>query len=118
MFDVEGVVRVLTDQNIRFNQTTACKEGTVWKLDNFDTTTGQWFITTGGVIGNPGRETVGNWFKIEKYEDAYKLVYCPSVCKFCKVICKDVGVFVDQSQSRRLALSDKPMKVHFQPASA
>ncbi|KAK4270736.1 hypothetical protein QN277_019510 [Acacia crassicarpa] len=114
----KGVVRVSTDQNIKFNQTTACKEGTVWKLDDFDTTTGQWFITTGGVVGNPGRETAGNWFKIEKYEDAYKLLYCPSVCKFCKVLCKDVGVFVDQNQSRRLALSDKPMKVHFQPASA
>ncbi|XP_054800837.1 miraculin-like [Prosopis cineraria] len=115
----KGVVRVSTDQNIKFNLTTACKEGTVWKLDDLDTATGRRFITTGGVVGNPGPETIGNWFKIEKYEDDYyKLMYCPSVCKFCKVLCKDVGVFVDQNGNRRLALSDKPMKVRFQLASA
>ncbi|KAK9131185.1 hypothetical protein Sjap_011672 [Stephania japonica] len=64
----------------------------------------------GGSIGNPGPETLRNWFKIEKYEDAYKLSYCPSVCRFCKVMCKDLGTYVD-SGVKKLALSEKPLKV-------
>ncbi|KAK6243891.1 hypothetical protein QUC31_010300 [Theobroma cacao] len=111
----KGVVRVSTDQNIKFSAATICVQSTLWKLDSFDDSTQQWFVTTGGVEGNPGRETIDNWFKIEKYEDDYKLVFCPTVCDFCKVMCRDVGVFIDGGV-RRLALSDVPFKVMFKRA--
>jgi hypothetical protein len=51
----KDVIRVSTDLNIKFSS-----HGTI--SDRFT-----------------GWETINNWFKIEKYGDAYKLVYCPSV---------------------------------------
>ena len=112
----KGVVRVSTDLNIMFSTTTHCPQSTVWKLDHFDAYRRQWFVATGGSIGNPGWETISNWFKIEKYDGAYKLVYCPSVCPSCKHMCKDVGVFLDDNERMRLALTDTPLKVKFQKA--
>ncbi|XP_010537532.1 PREDICTED: miraculin [Tarenaya hassleriana] len=113
--DKSRIVGISTDQNVKFSAATICVQSTVWKLESFDETTKQWFVTTGGVEGNPGRETISNWFKIEKLGNDYKLVFCPTVCNFCKVICRDIGVFV-QDGKRRLALSDVPLKVMFKRA--
>ncbi|KAF7824626.1 kunitz trypsin inhibitor 2 [Senna tora] len=55
---LEGVVRVSSDQNIKFSVQTACAEGTLWKLDDLDSATNQYFVTTGGVVGNPGPQTI------------------------------------------------------------
>ncbi|CAN1147525.1 Kunitz trypsin inhibitor 5 [Linum perenne] len=92
-------VRTFTDLNI--------KEGTVWKVNDYNDDVQQWFIGTGGVEGNPGPRTVRNWFKIWKYGSNYKFTYCPAVCKSCKVDCKDVGIYVDENGGRKLALVDK-----------
>ncbi|KAH9781032.1 Kunitz trypsin inhibitor 5 [Citrus sinensis] len=108
----KGVVRESTDLNIKFDAATSCAQSTVWKLDNFDTAFGQWLVTTGGVEGNPGPRTMRNWFKIEKFYGDYKLVFCPSVCNFCRGLCRDVGIFINGGV-RRLALSDVPLKVVF-----
>ncbi|KAI9092538.1 hypothetical protein K1719_027666 [Acacia pycnantha] len=112
----KGVVHVSTDLNVVFSANTDCPQSNVWKLDDYDDTTGQWFVTTGGVVGNPGWQTVSNWFKIEKYEESYKLVYCPTVCSYCNVQCRDIGIYVDSNGNQRLALSDSPYKVQFQRA--
>ncbi|ESR54699.1 hypothetical protein CICLE_v10022284mg [Citrus x clementina] len=108
----KGVVRESTDFNIKFDAATSCAQSTVWKLDNFDAALGQWLVTTGGVEGNPGPRTMRNWFKIEKFYGDYKLVFCPSVCNFCRGLCRDVGIFINGGV-RRLALSDVPLKVVF-----
>ncbi|KAK4428195.1 Kunitz trypsin inhibitor 5 [Sesamum alatum] len=114
----KGVVRVWTDQNIKFSAATICVQSTVWKLDNYDVSTGKYFITTGGVEGKPGRETISNWFKIEKYGDEYKLVFCPTVCDYCKVICKDVGIYVEDGKRRLGLTEDAPFRVMFKKASS
>ncbi|KAK3212762.1 hypothetical protein Dsin_017468 [Dipteronia sinensis] len=93
----KGDVRLSTDLNIKFSTVSTCVQSTVWKLDNFDESLGQWFGTTGGVEGNPGRETVGNWFKIEKFDGDYKLLFCPTVCDICRVVCRDIGIYIDQA---------------------
>ncbi|KAL2507237.1 Kunitz family trypsin and protease inhibitor protein [Forsythia ovata] len=119
----KGVVRVFTDLNIMFTDTftdlyTLCPESTIWKLDHYhpyDPLNIEYFITTGGVVGNPGRETQGNWFKIKKFGGGYKLLHCPSVCTYCDVVCKDVGIYV-QNGHRRLALTNVPFKVVFKKA--
>ncbi|KAK7284011.1 hypothetical protein RIF29_13762 [Crotalaria pallida] len=112
----KGVVRVSTDLNIYFPVETTCPQFTsLWKLDDYDYSTGQWFVTTGGAFANPGPQTINNWFKIEKYEEGYKLAYCPSVCKECSYQCSDIGIYEDQ-YGKRLALSDVPYKVQFQLA--
>ncbi|RDY12993.1 hypothetical protein CR513_02145, partial [Mucuna pruriens] len=113
--DKKGVIRVSTDLNIYFSTYTSCPQSTVWKLKDYDYSTAQWFVTTGGVLGNPGSQTVANWFKIDKYEDAYKLVYCPNVCNDCSYQCSDIGIYQDQ-YGKRLALSSEPYKVQFQQA--
>ncbi|XP_073279856.1 kunitz trypsin inhibitor 5-like [Primulina huaijiensis] len=107
-----GFIRESTDLNIKFSAASICVQSTVWKLDQYDESSKQYFITTGGVEGNPGPGTISNWFKIEKYQSDYKLVYCPTVCNFCKVICRDVGIFFEDGK-RRLALSDTPFVVMF-----
>ncbi|PNX94242.1 miraculin [Trifolium pratense] len=113
----KGVIRVSTDLNIKTSLNTICNDSNVWTLDDFDSSTGQYFVTTGGVAGNPGKDTISNWFKIEKYEDDYKLVFCPTVCNFCKVICRNVGVFRDSNGNQRVALTEVPYKVRFQPSA-
>ncbi|MED6143232.1 hypothetical protein PIB30_004320 [Stylosanthes scabra] len=108
----KGVVRVNTDLNIYFAYESIC-ESTVWMLKDYDNSTGQWFVTTNnGVLGNPSSKTVANWFKIENYEDGYKFVYCPSVCKNCYHKCSDIGIYEDQ-YGKRLALSNVPFKKLF-----
>ncbi|KAI9092481.1 hypothetical protein K1719_027609 [Acacia pycnantha] len=112
----KGVVRVSTDLNIVFSADVDCPQSNVWKLDDYDYSAGQWFVTTGGTVGNPGWQTVSNWFKIEKYEESYKLMYCPTVCSYCTVQCRDIGIYADSNGYQRLALSDSPYKVQFQRA--
>ncbi|KAL2967686.1 hypothetical protein AAZX31_16G188700 [Glycine max] len=112
--DKKGIIRVSTDLNIYFTSYTIfCPQTTVWKLKDYDDSTSQWFVTTGGELGHPSSQTVANWFKIEKYEDAYKLVYCPSVCSDCNHQCSDIGIYQDQ-YGKRLALSSEPYKVQFE----
>ncbi|XAR64927.1 hypothetical protein NMG60_11008828 [Bertholletia excelsa] len=111
----KGVIRESTDLNIKFSAASICVQSTVWKLSGYDQSTGQYFVTTGGVEGNPGRATLSNWFKISKYGDDYKLVYCPTVCSYCKVICKDVGIYY-QNGIRLLALTNVPFEVMFKKA--
>ncbi|QCD94987.1 Kunitz inhibitor ST1-like [Vigna unguiculata] len=111
----KGVIRVSTDLNILFATYTACPDSTVWKLKDYDYSSSHWFVTTGGALGNPGPQTIESWFKIEKYEDAYKMVYCPSVCNYCNYPCSDLGIYQDQ-YGKRLALTSEPYKVQFQKA--
>ncbi|XP_055831501.1 kunitz trypsin inhibitor 5-like [Solanum dulcamara] len=109
----KGIIRVSTDLNVAIFSTHGCgDQSTVWQLETYDSKTGKYFIKDRGVEGNPGPKTIRNWFKIEKYEQGYKFVYCPSVCTYCKVICKDVGVYMVNGQ-RRLALSNVPLVFNF-----
>ncbi|KAL8457228.1 hypothetical protein ACS0TY_035174 [Phlomoides rotata] len=108
----KGVVRISTDLNIKFSAAPTCVKSTVWKVA-YDESTQNFFVKSEGVEGNPGRETLDNWFKIEEYDGDYKFVFCPTVCNFCKVVCKNVGVLV-QDGKRRLVLTDNaPFKIMF-----
>ncbi|XP_031263037.1 21 kDa seed protein-like [Pistacia vera] len=108
----EGVVYASTDINIKFSAAESlCSQETVWKVNDYDKRTGQWFITNDGVAGNPGVETLENWFKIEKVGlNVYKLAHCPSVCASCVTLCSGVG-FYPIDGIRRLALSRFPLAV-------
>lgn len=108
----KGVIRESTDLNIKYNGDTTCNQSMVWMLNQFDDPKGPHFVTTGGVLGSPGPQTIGNWFKIEVFIDDYKLTYCPTVCKYCKVVCKDVGIVVLNGR-RYLGLTDQPRRVMF-----
>lgn len=114
--DKKGVVRVSTDYNIKFSAASVCVQSTVWIL-YYDEVIQKYFITTGGVEGNPGIHTLSNWFKIERFDSDYKLVFCPTVCNYCKVVCKGIDILI-QDGVRRLTLTDgAPFKVMFKKAS-
>lgn len=105
----KGVIRESTDLNIEFNGATICIQSLVWKLDNYD---GEYVVSTRGAKGNPGVETLDSWFKIEKYSNNYKFVFCPTVCDFCRPICGDIGISI-KNGVRRLVLSNEPFMVKF-----
>lgn len=112
----KGVIREFTDLNIEFTETyTICHstDSNVWRLDHYDPQKEHHLITTNGVKGNPGRDTISNWFKIMKYGAGYKFVFCPSVCNYCDVICKNVGLYVQNNGQAILALSNEPLEVVF-----
>lgn len=80
----EKIIRLSADVNIKFSRnssaTTACPQSsTVWKFGGGGGG-GRVYVTTGGVLGNPGCRTLGNWFSIHKYSHSYKIVFCPAVC--------------------------------------
>lgn len=109
----KGVIRESTDLNIIFSAASTCIQSNVWMLEEYD---GQLIVTSHGVAGNPGQETISNWFKIEKYEDHYKLMFCPTVCDICKPVCGNIGVVIAKNGSRRLAISEVPLKIMFKKA--
>lgn len=119
----KGVVRLSTDQNIKFSAASICVQSTVWKLE-YDESIVKYMIVTGGAEGSPGAKTLSNWFKIEEYGDGskyYKLVFCPTVCNYCKVICREVGIVV-QDGKRRLGFTQAgdvaPFMIMFKKASS
>ncbi|XP_031263033.1 kunitz trypsin inhibitor 5-like [Pistacia vera] len=102
----EEVLYESTDLNIKFSTPASiCFQPTVWRVDNYDSSTGQWFITTNGVEGNPGAETLQNWFKFEMVgnTNSYKIVHCPKVCDSCVSLCSEVGLY-EIDGVRRLAI--------------
>ncbi|XP_022738218.1 21 kDa seed protein-like [Durio zibethinus] len=115
----DEVVRLSTDTNIEFVpiRDKLCLTSTVWKVDNFDSSTGKWWVTTDGVKGKPGPNTLTSWFKIEKAGViGYRFKYCPSVCESCTTLCSDIGRYGDDGQIR-LALGDNGWPFVFIKAS-
>ncbi|KAF3651563.1 putative protein sym-1-like [Capsicum annuum] len=108
----ENTVRLSTDMNVKFTSMVISDSSTVWRIYT-ELIPQRYLVTVGGVVGNPGRETLGNWFKIDKYEDAYKLVYCPGVCNICRPFCGDIGVLVENGKRVLFVGRDKPPKVTF-----
>ncbi|KAK1380652.1 Alpha-amylasesubtilisin inhibitor [Heracleum sosnowskyi] len=103
---VDGKISLSSDVNIVFHAATTCVQATGWKMGGVDAITGRRYVKSGALTGRPGASTVSNWFKVEnEHGDGYKIVFCPSVCSFCKVVCGDVGVF-DENGKKWLGLSD------------
>ncbi|CAI9113351.1 OLC1v1013935C1 [Oldenlandia corymbosa var. corymbosa] len=110
----EKVVNLGVDQNVQFNASTICIMSTVWRLQfQSNEQMNLYYVTTGGVAGNPGRETLSNWFQVERFEDAYTFVYCPTVCDICRPVCGNIGVIVENGR-RVLGINrSQPLKVTF-----
>ncbi|KAI3497984.1 hypothetical protein L1887_33659 [Cichorium endivia] len=114
----QNSITLSSDINILFNAATICVQSTVWRVSNGvgggsntdDTVTGRrYYVRSGGMVGRHGVGTVSNWFRIEKVGDiGYKIVFCPSICSSCKVVCGDVGV-LEENGKKWLALGDQPL---------
>ncbi|KAI5678085.1 hypothetical protein M9H77_09035 [Catharanthus roseus] len=112
----QQTITLSSDLNIVFNAGTICVQSTAWKVGGVDGKTGQRYVMSNGVIGNPGEDTLSSWFKIEKMGNGYKIVFCPSVCSFCKVVCGNLGVFREDG-IRWLGLNhDDPLVILFKKA--
>ncbi|KAJ4820032.1 Kunitz-type trypsin inhibitor [Rhynchospora pubera] len=110
----EETIPLSTDLNIEFyDLITVCIQQYVWQLGDPVGDSGSQYVTAGGVLENPGEETVNRWFKIETHPDGdYKLVFCLTVCETCRPVCGDIGV-LSQGGTRFLGLSDNPFRVCF-----
>ena len=114
----QNLLALATDVNIEFDAATICITSTVWSL-TFEEGTGRRLVGIGGTLGNPGRETLSNWFNIQKAGSGkydYKIVFCPSVCQFCTPLCGELGVFVEPDGRRLLGATDQPLLVNFKKA--
>lgn len=103
----QQTISLSSDVNIVFNAATICVQTTVWRIGGNDDSMGRRYVISNGVVGHPGADTLNSWFKIEKNGSGigYKIVFCPSVCNTCKVVCGDVGVFSENGK-RWLGLND------------
>ncbi|KAK1421221.1 hypothetical protein QVD17_23398 [Tagetes erecta] len=108
-----GVIRSSSDLNIKFTSGTTCGKPAVWRIEDVN---GQRVVSSRGVLGNPGRETISSWFKIVEYDSDYKIVFCPGVCNTCRPACGDVGSTIAKNGRRSLLLSNEPLKVKFKKA--
>lgn len=88
----QGVVRVSTDLNIKFSAASICVQTTLWTL-HFDESVQKYIVTTGGVEGNPGRETLSNWFKIQKLKTTTGL-FTARRCAISADLCVGHWVFL------------------------
>nr|GLL35921.1 kunitz trypsin inhibitor 2-like [Ipomoea trifida] len=107
-------VQESVDHNIKFSAASICVMSTLWRID-LEEIRGQYVVGTGGEEGNPGRDTISNWFKVRSDGDAYKLYYCPTVCDTCRPVCGDLGILVVDG-IRILAITDNPLRVVFKKA--
>ncbi|KAL8241169.1 hypothetical protein R6Q59_014524 [Mikania micrantha] len=105
-----GVIRDSVDLNIKFSSATTCDKPAVWRIEEVN---GQRVVSSRGVLGNPGSKTISSWFKIEKYENDHKIVFCPTVCDTCRPDCGDIGTTIAKNGRRSLLLSNEPLKVKF-----
>lgn len=105
-----GVIRDTADLNIRFTGATTCGKPAVWRIEEVN---GQRVVTSRGTLGNPGAGTISNWFKIQKFDSDYKIVFCPTVCNTCRPACGDIGSTIAKNGRRSLLLSNDPLKVKF-----
>ncbi|ESQ27858.1 hypothetical protein EUTSA_v10019151mg [Eutrema salsugineum] len=91
---------------------TICIQSTYWRVGEFDDERKQYFVVAGP------QDSFKSFFTIEKSgDDAYKFRFCPRTCESGGPKCSDVGIFVDETGVRRLALSDEPFLVMFKKAN-
>lgn len=108
-----NIIHQSTDLNIKFSGPGQCLLTPVWRVEFYE---GGRLVSSHGIVGSPGRETINNWFKIEKFEDQYKMVYCPSVWNNYKPYCSDIGSSIAKNERRILVLINVPLKVKFKKA--
>ncbi|CAD5174815.1 unnamed protein product [Musa acuminata subsp. malaccensis] len=113
--DDDDTVELSTDTNVIFSAFTTCLQSTVWKLE-LDEGEGRYYVVIGGVAGNPGKETLSNWFKIESYQGVYKLVFCPTVCDYCRPVCGSLGVYEQGGRQWLGIRDDTPFPFEFKRA--
>lgn len=109
----DGIIRENIDLNIKFSDASTCAPNTVWRAEFSN---GKRTLTSQGILGRPGQNTISNWFKIGRSNAHYKLVYCPSVCNTCKPDCADVGSSIGENGRRSLVLNNKALEVMFKKA--
>ncbi|KAH7840811.1 hypothetical protein Vadar_021927 [Vaccinium darrowii] len=114
-----GSINLSTDVNIAFMAATTCVQSAVWRVGGISDSevSGRRYVTSGGVVGQPGLDTMRSWFKVEKNGNGngYKIVYCPSFCSSCRIACGNVGVLVENGK-RWLGLTADPLLVIFKKA--
>ncbi|KAK4735007.1 hypothetical protein R3W88_009268 [Solanum pinnatisectum] len=90
----ENTVRLSIDMNVKFTSMVISDSSTVWRI-NTELIPERYLVTIGGVEGNPGRETLGNWFNIDK------------------PFCGEIGILEENGKRVLFVGRDPPLKVAF-----
>ncbi|KAH9715359.1 Kunitz trypsin inhibitor 5 [Citrus sinensis] len=118
-YSSDNIVMQWSDLNFIFS---ALPGKPSWSVDNYDKSLTQWFITDGGVEGNPGGHTLLDWFKFESDGgNTYRIIHCPSVCSTCGTLCNHIGLSPDAVCLQHLAVlpNNLPaLSVEIVPAAA
>ncbi|KAK8481675.1 hypothetical protein V6N12_002237 [Hibiscus sabdariffa] len=105
----DDAVRLSSYVNIEFPSPVNkfCLTSTVWMLDDFETSAGTHRVGLGGIKGNPGCETMRNWFQLEKFDmnHVYKFKYCQKVCDTYMDVCHEIQKAEDPDGRMRLVFS-------------
>ncbi|XP_010540187.1 PREDICTED: bark lectin-like [Tarenaya hassleriana] len=104
----DNVLQLNTNLNVQFESTVwLCPETKVWKGEDFENTDEYAYISTGGEIGGPN-----SWFRVLKFVDDYKLVFCKD-----GTTCHYVGTYNDGFGVQRLVVGHEILAVKFQKVS-
>ncbi|GKD48454.1 Kunitz trypsin inhibitor 2-like protein [Tanacetum coccineum] len=103
-----GVIRESSDLNIIFSGATTCGQRAIWRVEDSN---GQRVVTSRGTFGSPGAGTISSWFRFDKFDNDYKIVFCPAVCNTCRPACGEVGSTIAKNGRRSLLLSSNPLKI-------
>ncbi|KAL5726040.1 hypothetical protein ACHQM5_009111 [Ranunculus cassubicifolius] len=91
------------DFTVAFDASTICVQSTEWTLESNPSSQERTLIATGGSSTNRRL-----FLRIDRDSNGYKLVFCPSNCPTCRFRCGDVGVYIEKSGRRLLALYYPP----------
>ncbi|KAI4352000.1 hypothetical protein L6164_006293 [Bauhinia variegata] len=107
-----------TDLNIKFTKKSSecAANSMVWRV--IKRITEARFIGTDGVEGNPGRDTLFNWFQIQKAAgNGYSLVFCPTEICQCQLACSELGIYVGEDKKNYVGFADpgrfQPLRIVF-----
>ncbi|ESW24431.1 hypothetical protein PHAVU_004G130400 [Phaseolus vulgaris] len=93
--------------DIAFADEPLCASSSKWVVvsDDFP----EAWVGIGGAEDHPGKKIMSGTFKIEKFDEGYKLVFCATTTT---TTCYNIGRH-DDVKGRRLVLTNKPFQVSF-----
>ncbi|KAK7270775.1 hypothetical protein RJT34_26186 [Clitoria ternatea] len=113
-----GIIFTGTELEIEFEEKPACASSSKWVVVVDDFPGGAW-VGIGGDEDHQGKQVLsGGRFNIQKYDVAYKIVFCPEVTA-PPGLCYDIGRRDNNENGRRLVLTNgDPYQVVFVDADA
>uniref|UniRef100_A0A0D6QZE1 Uncharacterized protein n=1 Tax=Araucaria cunninghamii TaxID=56994 RepID=A0A0D6QZE1_ARACU len=113
-----GVIKEGADLKVETSAVTVCVQSTRWRVHR-DSKLDKYFVYTGDDSSSSSSIDL-DYFRFDKSEsgDDYVMVYCPSVCEFCRPYCGTLGSYSDEHGNGWLVIGEQAnaLKVQFRKA--